>query len=67
MSDAFHKSSFFLNDLMLLYDSEQLKLQSVSCFSVCVSSVLANKTFSVLPSASGFLYFLIIPLIASNM
>ena len=38
MSDAFYKSSFFLNYSTLLY-GEQMQL-SVNCFGVCVSPVL---------------------------
>ena len=40
MSDAFCKSSFFLNFLMLLYDDDQLIQLLMRCNSVCISSVL---------------------------
>ena len=38
MSDAFYKSSFFLNYSTLLCGGDQMQL-SVNCFGVCVSSV----------------------------
>jgi len=40
MSDAFYKSSFFLNYLTLLYDGDQLQYLLMHCFDVRVSSVL---------------------------
>ena len=39
MSDAFYKSSFFLNYSTLLY-GEQTQQLSMNCFGVCVSPVL---------------------------
>ena len=40
MSDAFYKSSFFLNYSTLFYDGEQMQQLLVNCFGVRVSSVL---------------------------
>jgi len=40
MSDAFYKSSFFLNYSTLLYGGDQMQYLSVNCFGVYVSSVL---------------------------
>jgi len=39
VSDAFYKSSFFLNYSTLLY-GDQMQWMSVNCFGVCVSPVL---------------------------
>jgi len=50
MSDAFYKSSFFLNYLTLMYDGDQLKLLLVHCFvhaSYQYCLCVATKTFRV--------------------
>ena len=40
MSDAFYKSSFFLNYSTLLCGGDRMQLLFVSCLGICVSSVL---------------------------
>jgi len=40
MSDAFYKSSFFLNYSTLLYGVDRMQKLLVSCFGICVSSAL---------------------------
>jgi len=42
MSDAFYKSSFFLNYSMFLYDGAQLQYLLGNCFGVRVSSALQH-------------------------
>jgi len=56
MSDAFYKSSFFLNNLTFLSDGDQLLKLLMRCTSVRVSSILLlhnNETFRVLLQNSG--------------
>ena len=50
MSDAFYKSSFFLNYSTLLYGGDRMQQLFVGCFGICVSSVLilCNKNMCTL-------------------